>query len=45
MIIIKMDTSKTLNPLAVAYTAPYPNTALCARPVKRAPTKPKGEMA
>tara|TARA_A200000113_G_scaffold174695_1_gene159851 strand:- start:59 stop:355 length:297 start_codon:yes stop_codon:yes gene_type:complete len=44
MIIIKMETSKILKPFEVAYTAPYPKTTLCARPVKSAPTKPRGEI-
>ena len=45
IISIKIETSKTLKPFAVAYTAPYPKTTLCAKPVNNAPTKPKGEMA
>tara|TARA_Y100000590_G_C15443160_1_gene909673 strand:+ start:553 stop:879 length:327 start_codon:yes stop_codon:yes gene_type:complete len=44
-IIINIDTSKTLRPLAVAYTAPYPKTALCDIPVRKAPINPNGDNA
>ena len=41
---IKIDISKVVKPFDIAYTAPYPKSALWERPIKIAPIKPRGDI-